>query len=472
VPDVAGLPDSYEAVPPHYAKAIPEYLRAAGYYCTNNWKTDYQFDAPISTHHECGGDAHWRSESRGDDQPFFSVFNFVDTHSSAMFPGDDGHIDAPGNLTVDPDEVDVPPYLPDTEPTRRAIARHYTTIEAADERVGDLLDQLAADGHADNTVVMLWSDHGSGIPRAKGWPYHVGIHVPLLVRWPGEIEPGTVDESLVSMVDLGPTTLSIAGVDVPRHMHGWPFLGPEADDNDRAYVYATRDRAGESYDMVRTVFDGRFQYVRNYYPGTPYVSWVSYRNQHPALRELHRLSAAGELTEAQGQWFGGTRPAEELYDLESDPHQLDNLADRPDYAETLDRLRSALDGWLDRVGETGHRSESEIRDSGWPNGEQPTTVPPTFVPNAAGNRGDRQIADRAELDAPATLRLYCATQGASIVYSTGDPDRDPESQADWALYTSPIDLPDEAAETAVRAKAVRYGYAPSDTAEVTISLSE
>ena len=234
-----GLPTPYSAVPPHYVKTFTEYLRAAGYYCTNNHKTDYQFTPPLTAWDECREGAHWRHRPEG--MPFFSVFNPTLTHESRMW--EEG---APPLIT-DPDEVSVPPYLPDNRRVREAIARHYDTLERADARVGEILAELEEDGLADDTIVFLWSDHGAGLPRGKRWLYDAGIRVPLIVRWPGYLEPGSVSDQLVSLVDLGPTVLSVAGLDVPPHMQGQPFLGP--DKRPREYVYAARDRHDEAYDM-------------------------------------------------------------------------------------------------------------------------------------------------------------------------------------------------------------------------------
>jgi len=194
--DVPGLPTPYAAVPPPYVKPFTEYLRASGYYCTNNAKTDYQFRPPFTAWDECGQQAHWRH--RGTGQPFFAVFNVGVTHESGMWQ------DA-RPLKTDPAAVTLPPYLPDTPRSRVALARHYDNLAEADRRVGELLAELEESGAAPHTAVFLWSDHGEGLPRGKSWLYDSGIRVPLIVRWSGALEPGGVDSGLVSMIDLGPT---------------------------------------------------------------------------------------------------------------------------------------------------------------------------------------------------------------------------------------------------------------------------
>jgi len=215
-PATPELPTPYEAVPPPYVKTFTEYLRAAGYYCTNNSKTDYQFTAPVTAWDECNNDAHWRN--RGKDQPFFSVFNPTVTHESGMWPKEGKP------LVTDPDSVTLPPYLPNTAKSREALARHYDNLAEADRYVGQLLRQLEEDGLAEETIVFLWSDHGEGLPRAKRWTYDASIRVPLIVRWSGQLEAGVVNEQLVSLIDLAPTVLSLAGLNIPAHLQGQAFI--------------------------------------------------------------------------------------------------------------------------------------------------------------------------------------------------------------------------------------------------------
>lgn len=451
-----GLPTPYSAVPPPYVKTFTEYLRADGYFTTNNAKTDYQFATPETSWDENGNQAHWRSEHRGEDQPFFSVFNFGATHESrtwADHPSNEGE-----QLQTNPDSVSVPPYYPDTPAVRRHIARQYDNIAEVDQQIDELLEQLEDDGLAEETIVVFWSDHGDGLPRAKRWIYDSGIHVPLIVRAPGYIAPGSVNNELVSSVDFGPTMLSLAGVEVPVHMQGRPFLGPQ-DEGEREFVYAARDRFDESYDMVRAARDERYKYIRNYYPNQPYLLHVPYRNRGAIMQELLQLHADGELQGAEKLWMRDTRPPEELYDTQADPHEVNNLANDPAYADVLARMRGAMDDWMQRIEDKGDISEEEMVAQWYPEGEQPTTEAPMIIPRTST---DMPQQETYQFDKPREILLYSATQGASIAYTTEEGD-DPH----WQLYTGPLLIGET---TTVRAKAIRYGYQESGEEVATIEV--
>ncbi len=440
------MPTPYSAVVPHYVRCFTEYLRAQGYYCTNNRKCDYQFDPPVTAWDENGEHAHWRNRP-DPETPFFAVFNPTRTHESGMW-----RENCP-EPSFDPADMQLPPYFPDTPEVRLSMARMYTHIEESDRELGRLLGQLEEDGLADNTFVFHWSDHGP-LPRGKRWPYDSGIHVPMIVSGPG-IKAGSVSQDLVSTIDLGPSVLSIAGVDIPRHIQGNAFLGPRAGEP-RRYVYASRDRYDESYDMVRAVRDVRFKYIRNCRPELPYLLWIPYRNRHPIMQELWRLHLSGELDEVQSAMFCCHRPPEELYDTENDPHETMNLAGDPQYARELLRLREALDDWRDSVGDMGVISESEMVNAWYPSGIQPSTAAPVFVPISKESPGIEPVTDGSvhALTAPALIQIHCATQGASIAY-TFEGDQNPH----WKLYTGPITL--EPGKNRLRAKAVRIGYLES-----------
>ena len=453
-PHTPELPTPYSAVVPHYVKCFTEYLRAAGYYCTNNVKTDYQFDPPLTAWDELSKEGHWRNRA-DPEQPFFSVFNPTQTHESGMWP------EVCPEITFDPDEIVLPPYFPDTPKVREAMARMYTNIEYNDGILGDLLGQLEEDGLAEDTIVFHWSDHGP-LPRGKRWPYDSGIHVPMIVRWPGSLEPGGVREELVSTIDLGPTVLSLAGLGIPRYMQGQAFLGAQAAEP-RKFVYASRDRYDESYDMTRAVRDKRFKYIRHYLPGKPYLIWNPYLNRHPIMQEMWRLHMAGELSGPQLLMFR-PRPVEELYDTLQDPYEINNLAGAAAYGEELVRLRRALNAWIDEVGDMGEIPESEMVRRWYQDGRKPETAPPIFIPICEESPGQEAAPEGGSYKAPVLLQLHCATQGASIAYTLEEGD-DPR----WLLYTRPLPL--KPGHTIVRARAIRIGYEESRESAATFSVS-
>ena len=439
------LPTPYSVVPPPYVKTFTEYLRGAGYYCTNNSKTDYQFTPPITAWDDNSNQGHWRN--RADGQPFFSVFNPLVTHESGMWEKEDRP------LTTNPDDVELPPYLPNTPKARAALARQYDNLATADARVGELLDQLEEDGLAENTIVFLWSDHGEGLPRGKRWPYDAGIRIPLIVRWHEVLNPGSESDQLVSLIDLGPTVLSLCGVQAPQHLQGQPFLGSQK--VEREYIFATRDRLDLSYQMLRAVRDKRYKYIRNYYPEKPYLLWDPYRNDHPVMQEMWRLHTEGKLEGDQLAMFQSPRPTEELYDVENDKYELNNLAENAAHANVLKRMRETLTAWQSEFGDMGNISEEEMVAKWYPNGIQPQTASPLFIPINASNPGTEPAHEDGEWDAPLLLQLYCSTQGASIAYTT-----EQGEDVQWQLYTEPLRLP--IGETVIRAKAIRIGYKESD----------
>ena len=467
-PNSPELPTPYSGVPAHYVKTFTEYLRANGYFCTNNSKTDYQFTPPFTAWDELGNHGHWRNRA-SPDQPFFAVFNPTLTHESGMWDEEFRKTDAAymgtgrrSDLDTDPDDVELPPYVPDTEPCRVALARQYDNLERSDKIVGDILTQLEEDGLADNTIVFIWSDHGEGLPRGKRWPYDRGINVPLIVRWPGTIEAGEVSADLVSMIDLGPTLLSLAGVPIPTHIQGQPFLGDVA--VEREYVYAARDRHDEAYDMVRAVRDSRYKYIRNFCPEKPYLLWIPYSNRHPMLQEMWRLHREDALEGSQKLMMQSTRPPEELYDTENDPWEIDNLAEDRAHWTILNRMRQEMDAWREDVGDAGDLSEDEMVDSRWPKKEQPTTGIPTFIPIDPGHIGDESAPTGGAYTAPMLLQMHVGTQGASIGYTL-----ERGEDVHWKLYSGPLRLPP--GEHTVRAKAIRIGYKESEERVATFRVS-
>jgi N-sulfoglucosamine sulfohydrolase len=456
---VPELPGPYLAVPPFYVKAFPEYLRAAGYYTTNRVKTDYQFGVPFTIWDDVSQTAHWRN--RGDRaQPFFSVFNLMVTHESSIFPSSPARKGKP--LVTDPAAIRVPPYYPDTPVIREDLARMYDNIADMDGQVAAILRELEEDGLADDTVVFFWSDHGDGVPRAKRSLYDSGLRVPLMIRWPKGLGPGpapaTTSDRLVSLLDLAPTVLRLAGVPVPAHLQGEVLVGPSSRPS-RQFIFAARDRMDIEYDMMRSARDGRFLYIRNFQPELPYAGHITYRNQSAIIQEWFRLQAAGSLAGPPALWMRTSRPAEELYDTVDDPHQVRDLSADPGHGPTLERMRAAVAGWMRDIGDQGLINEAEMIQRMWPGGVQPETAPPYIVPRTT--TADPSRPETMTVGAPMEVAIYVPTQGASIGYTTED-----GPSARWRLYTGPIRV---SSPMTLRAKAIRYGY--KESAETRLALA-
>ena len=385
--------------PPPHVRCFPEYLRSAGYYCTNNRKTDYNFKHPRETWDQCSAKAHWRA--RPDKvQPFFAVFNFTNTHESQvgrdLEDPDYAKRRLPPEERHDPAKAQVPPYYPATPIVRKHWAHYFDLITQMDRQAGRVLDQLEEDGLAESTVVFFYSDHGVGLPRAKRWMYDSGTHVPLLIRWPGQIEPGTVTDRLVSFVDFAPTALSIAGAPIPDHMQGVPFLGERAG-KPRDYVFAARDRMDERYDIIRSARDKRFRYIRNYEPHRPYAQYLNYPEGWAVMPELRRVHQAGQLTAEQALFFRETKPLEELYDVAADPHEVYNLAADPHHHEVLERLRKVMDTWMRDTRDLGLVPEIELKDWIHPN-EKAAQAPGVTYPAVSAPGAEARVFGRAVND--------------------------------------------------------------------------
>lgn len=355
------------ATVPDSIRAFPTFLREAGYYCTNNSKTDYQFK-PNPNPWDRNGNVDWTGRQPG--QPFFAVFNFTGCHESGI-AGTAKYQSVTAGLTEaqrqDPGQLELPPYYPDTPVTREDWKRNYELITAMDAWAGNLIARLEQEGLRDDTIIMFWSDHGVGLPRAKRWLYDSGTRIPLIVWIPPRYRqneqgiPGTVDDRLVSSLDFGPTVLNLAGVPIPDFIQGQPFLGPRLPAA-RQYVFGARDRMDERYDIIRSVRDHRFRYIRNYEPLKPYFQYMNTPEQGATMRELRRVHAAGELPPAAELFMADSKPVEELYDLQTDPHEVHNLATDPDHLPTLQRLRSAHLNWVIETRDLGLIPESLFAD--------------------------------------------------------------------------------------------------------------
>jgi len=379
----------YSAIIPAMVKCFPEYLRKAGYYCTNNEKQDYQFEAPVTVWDENGPAASFINRPEG--KPFFAVFNLFITHESQLFGRKD-------SLLVDSTKIAVPPYYPDTRTVRHDMDRLFTNIERMDGQVGEIIQILKSQHLYDSTIIFFYSDHGGALPWMKREVLERGTHIPLIVHLPGAKNAGMVNSDLVSAVDFAPTALSLANIAIPKYMQGQAFLGTQKAVSPRKYVFAARDRMDTEYDRVRMVRDKQYRYLYNYMPQKTYYQAIEYRLGIPMMREILQLWHEGKLDTVQAAWFN-TKPVEELYDVDSDPHELHNLAGNPVYKTKLEELRKAFNTWTKIVGDMSGTGEKEMIAAMW-NGakEQPRTDTPVITKIGNG------------------VKISCKTEGASIGY--------------------------------------------------------
>lgn len=396
---------------------FPQLLRAAGYYCTNNSKEDYNVAKPGRIWDDSSARAHWKNRAAG--QPFFAVFNITATHESQIRS-------RPHTLVHDPAKVPIPAYHPDAPEVRQDWTQYYDKITEMDGAVGKLLGELNNAGLADETIVFYSGDHGSGMPRSKRWLYQSGLNVPLIVHIPSkfrelapaEYAPGGSSDRLVAFIDLAPTMLSLAGVEPPEYYQGDAFLGPAARPA-QEFIFGFRDRMDERIDMSRAVRDGRYLYIRNFYPHKPQGQFLDYMFQTPTTRAWKKLFDEGRLTPEQSA-FWRTKPPEELYDLANDRWQVHNLVESPNHVEALERLRIELRRHLLDVRDLGFMPEAEMHrrsgnrapyDVGHDSAQYPLErIYDTAVLAAAKERDANTITSLARLlgDEDACVRYWAA----------------------------------------------------------------
>ncbi len=330
-------------------KTYPSYLREAGYYCVNRSKTDYNFDTNDKSHwDESSPKAHWKNRKKG--QPFFAVFNTTISHESSLFQK---KIDAarkkgaiPPTPSRDPKSVKLPPYLPDTPEIREDWVTYMDIMTSMDKQIGGWIQELKDAGELENTIIIHYSDHGGILPRAKRYIYDTGTHVPMIARFPKKWshlapgKPGTTSDRPVSFIDLPPTALSLAGIKPPKAFQGRAFLGKHKREAE-PYVFLF----GQRFDSrmirnVRAVTDGKYRYIRNFTPHRHRGIFAGYPHGQKGWVSFYELLKAGKTTEAQSSFWKVPAPVEELYDLEADPWEVNNLASDPQHKKRLLQLRS------------------------------------------------------------------------------------------------------------------------------------
>jgi N-sulfoglucosamine sulfohydrolase len=426
---------------PEGFKLYPEHLRAAGYYCSNNSKTDYNVAGAGEPWDESSNKAHYRNRAPG--QPFFAVFNLLTSHESRVAPKADTTA-----FRLELESVKLPPYHPDTPDIRRDWANYYDQMTLLDEQVGKLLAELESEDLSGETIVFYYADHGGALPRGKRNIHDSGTRVPLIIRFPEKwahlapAKPGEWVDDLVSFVDLPATVFSLCGVAIPGHYEGRPFLGTRKGPP-REHVFLFRGRMDERYDTVRAVRDAEFRYVRNYSPHRPWGQHYSYPFRVlPSMRSWHAEFTAGRCDEAQARYWR-PKPPEELYCIAEDPFEMRNRIADPQHAMAVARLRAALRSEILSTRDAGF-----IPEGMFPRFAEGGTIYEYAHSDAYPLRRVLELADKASdgdpenvplfaaaLDDPHPVLRYWAATGCLILREEAAPARDrllERLSDDWA----------------------------------------
>ncbi len=326
----------------------PDFLREAGYFCTNNEKTDYNSARnPRECWDECSLTATYNSPNRKEGQPFFAVFNSHKTHMSRFTST---HLDDRRDFALeglDPAKLDLPAHVPDLEAMRSDYAFHLEGVNDLDKWVKIFLDDLREKGLDDNTIIFFFSDHGGCLPRGKGYQYESSYAVPFFVYLPekwqhlSKTPAGGSTDRLVSFADFAPTLFSIIGAEIPSHMQGLPFLG-EKDTAEREYQFGVAGNQAHHFLASRTVSDGKIKYIRRFVPYKSNTLLNEFQWQMPANLFWDKAYYESKNPSALLRSTFEIDDAELLYDLTTDPDETHNLLADPAYKEKLDELRGVL----------------------------------------------------------------------------------------------------------------------------------
>ena len=321
---------------PHGIRPIPHLLKDAGYFTAlMSWKIDCNF-VPNSREELFEG-TDWSQREK--DQPFFARITFGGTHRAWKRDPE---------RPIDANDVELPPYYPDTEFCRRDWANGLEQMQLVDREIGELLKRLDDEGLAENTIVFFIGDHGRCHIRGKQFLYDGGIRIPMIVRWPGAMTADTVNDDMVSSIDICATILEAAGVEAPVPLHGKSLLSDDI--KNRKYIFAARDKMDETHDSMRAIRSKNFKLIHNLMPERPWCQYNHYKETcYPVLAEMNVLYLKGDLNPTQALFFRTEKPEYELFDLRSDPHEIKNLAHLMEYSEVKAELMAELTAWRENV---------------------------------------------------------------------------------------------------------------------------
>ncbi len=271
-----------------------------------------------------------------DDQPFFAQIQLKVTHRGDWW----NDIRERSASPVDPEKVELPPYMADHPVIREDWAKYLDQIEYMDTEIETIIQDLKDKGIYDNTVIIFIGDNGRCNIRGKGYLFDPGLRIPFIISWPAGIDGGEVREDLVSSIDITASILDLAGVTIPEWMDGQSVFGK---DFSRDYVYASRDLWDEVMEQSRSIITSRYKYIRNDMYYKPYDAGQAYPEFYrPAVHIMRKLKWENKLTQGQRYFFDSNKPEEELYDLLADPHEMNNLASDPNLQDILAQLRNTL----------------------------------------------------------------------------------------------------------------------------------
>ena len=418
-----GIP-SYSPLVPDDVKMFTEYLRINGYYTSNGPKEDYNFEKLEAAWSDSSKEHHWRNRKSG--QPFFSVFNFSVCHESQVWARTND------TLYVNPEEIKVPPYFPDTDVVRHDLAVNYSNLKRLDDQIGKVLNQLKSDGLYENSYIFFYGDHGGPFPRYKRALYDTGLKVPMVIKFPGNKGAGTVDDRMFSFIDLAPTVLSLAGIEPTKVMQGVAQFGTFESKSKPKVTFHSSDRFDAVYDRLRAVRSSRFKYIKNFNTNLSRALPIAYREQMGIMKELRRLDSTNQLTEITSTWMQPDKPNEEFYDLEKDPKELHNLSKVPEYKDSIDHYRNILNQWILETKDLGEIEEKVLLHNWLVDDKQPKL-----------NGLQLQEKDK-------TIKLMHSIADATIVWRK-------LKDSVWNIYFEPLNK-----DISFEAKAERIGYKDSE----------